>query len=71
MSLLGALPSRFRRERILIVGCGDVGMRALRQLAGRARLMATTSQADKRAVLRTAGCTPLLANLDQIGRAHV
>lgn len=67
MSLLGALPSRFRRERILIVGCGDVGMRALRQLAGRARLMATTSQADKRAVLRTAGCTPLLANLDHPG----
>ena len=25
--LLGALPARFRRERVLIVGCGDVGLR--------------------------------------------
>src|SRR4051812_42300871 len=24
---LGALPSRFRRERVLIIGCGDVGQR--------------------------------------------
>ncbi|KAB2892812.1 MAG: SDR family NAD(P)-dependent oxidoreductase, partial [Burkholderiaceae bacterium] len=29
---LGALPARFRRERVLIVGCGDVGLRAARQL---------------------------------------
>ena len=64
MGLLGALPSRFRRERILIVGCGDVGLRALRQLSGKSRVLATTSQPDKRALLRTAGCTPLVANLD-------
>ena len=33
---LGALPARFRRERLLIVGCGDVGMRVALQLcAGR------------------------------------
>ncbi|MFZ9254286.1 MAG: SDR family NAD(P)-dependent oxidoreductase, partial [Hylemonella sp.] len=24
---LGALPARFRRPRVLIVGCGDVGLR--------------------------------------------
>jgi hypothetical protein len=24
---LGALPARFRRQRLLIVGCGDVGLR--------------------------------------------
>lgn len=30
---LGALPARFRRERLLIVGCGDVGSRVARNLA--------------------------------------
>ena len=29
---LGALPSRFRRERLLIVGYGDVGQRMARNL---------------------------------------
>ena len=42
MSLLGALPARFRRERVLIIGCGDVGQRAARALGGgqRVRLLA-------------------------------
>ena len=31
----GALPARFRRERLLIVGCGDVGQRVARDLRGR------------------------------------
>ena len=31
---LGALPARFRRERVLIVGCGDVGIRVARGAAG-------------------------------------
>ncbi len=31
---LGALPARFRRERVLIVGCGDVGLRVAGALAG-------------------------------------
>ena len=42
-SPLGALPARFRRERVLIVGCGDVGLRVARALAGRVRLLALTS----------------------------
>ncbi|MCE1250330.1 MAG: SDR family NAD(P)-dependent oxidoreductase, partial [Comamonadaceae bacterium] len=29
---LGALPARFRRARVLIVGCGDVGLRAAQRL---------------------------------------
>ncbi|MCW8182739.1 SDR family NAD(P)-dependent oxidoreductase, partial [Verminephrobacter eiseniae] len=29
---LGALPARFRRQRLLIVGCGDIGQRVLRRL---------------------------------------
>lgn len=32
MAFLGALPARFRRERVLIVGCGDVGLRSAREL---------------------------------------
>ena len=66
---LGALPSRFRRERLLIVGCGDVGQRVLRNLAtgpgaGRVRVLALTSTAEQVAPLRAQGATPLLGNLD-------
>jgi nucleoside-diphosphate-sugar epimerase len=68
MSLLGALPARFRRERILIVGCGDVGQRAARVLGGgaraRARILALTSSPERCASLRAQGITPLLGNLD-------
>ena len=45
------MPARFRRERLLIVGCGDVGLRAARLLGGRVRLLALTSSADRVAVL--------------------
>ncbi|MFS2035878.1 NAD-dependent epimerase/dehydratase family protein [Polaromonas sp. CT11-55] len=63
-SPLGALPSRFRRERILIVGCGDVGLRAARQLPRNARLMALTSSAARVPELRSRGITPLRGTLD-------
>ncbi|MCZ8256524.1 MAG: SDR family oxidoreductase [Polaromonas sp.] len=61
---LGALPFRFRRERILIVGCGDVGLRVARQLPRNARLMALTSSAGRVPALRAEGLTPLQGNLD-------
>jgi nucleoside-diphosphate-sugar epimerase len=64
-SPLGALPARFRRERVLIVGCGDVGLRVARALNGRVRLLALTSSADRIEALRTRGITPLHGNLDQ------
>jgi nucleoside-diphosphate-sugar epimerase len=60
-----ALPARFRRARLLIVGCGDVGLRAARQLGGRLTVRALTSQPGRIAELRAAGLTPLLADLDQ------
>ena len=42
---LGALPARFRRERLLIVGCGDVGMRVARNYAqGAGGKMATAAK---------------------------
>jgi nucleoside-diphosphate-sugar epimerase len=59
------LPARFRRERVLIVGCGDVGIRVARGLQGRVRLLALTSTPDRMGDLRAAGITPLPGNLDQ------
>ena len=61
----GALPARFRRERVLLVGCGDVGLRVAREMAGRVRLLALTSSAERLPELRARGITPLLGNLDQ------
>jgi len=64
-SPLGALPARFRRERVLIVGCGDVGLRAARVLAtSRVRRLALTSSPERLPLLRAAGLTPILGQLD-------
>jgi nucleoside-diphosphate-sugar epimerase len=64
-SPLGALPSRFRRERLLIVGCGDVGLRVARDLRQRVRLLALTSSPGRIEALRAAGVTPLRGDLDR------
>jgi nucleoside-diphosphate-sugar epimerase len=64
-SPLGALPARFRRERVLVVGCGDVGLRVAKLLGKRVRLLALTSSPDRVAVLRQQGITPLQGNLDR------
>jgi nucleoside-diphosphate-sugar epimerase len=67
---LGALPARFRRERLLIVGCGDVGQRVVRQLqaggtaAPRLHVLALTSSPARVQGLRERGITPLVGNLD-------
>ncbi|MBI5925285.1 MAG: SDR family oxidoreductase [Aquabacterium sp.] len=57
--------TRFRQTRVLIVGCGDVGLRAAKQLLPRCRVLALTSQAGKVQALREAGIVPLVGNLDQ------
>lgn len=64
---LGALPSRFRRPRLLIVGCGDVGLRVARLLPQRVRVLALTSSPERAPLLRARGITPLPGNLDQAG----
>jgi len=64
-NFLGALPSRFRRPRLLIVGCGDVGQRVAAQLPPGVRLLALTSSPKRLASLRAQGITPLQGNLDQ------
>ncbi len=51
--------------RLLIIGCGDVGMRLLPLLRERFRIVAVTSQPGRVAELRAAGAVPIVANLDQ------
>ncbi len=53
-----------RRPSLLVVGCGDVGLRVLRLLRGRCRLLALTSTPARIAALRSAGAVPVLGNLD-------
>ena len=62
---LGALPARFRRQRVLIVGCGDVGLRVARRLAPRMQVLALTSDATRVDELRALGVRPLVGNLDE------
>ena len=56
-------PTRFKRPTLLIVGCGDVGLRVAKLLRGRWRLIALTSSPARCAALRTAGVVPLVGNL--------
>jgi nucleoside-diphosphate-sugar epimerase len=50
---------------VLIVGCGDVGLRVAAGLRARTRVLALTSAASRVAELRGLGITPLLGNLDR------
>lgn len=68
---------KIARPRVLIAGCGDIGMRILPllrgQLSGSAqlggsvnwRVLALTSQPERCAQLRAAGAVPLVADLDR------
>ncbi|WP_442762982.1 SDR family oxidoreductase [Malikia spinosa] len=49
MAFLGALPARFRRERVLIVGCGDVGLRSARELGARPKALLEPGAIDAEA----------------------
>jgi len=59
MSFIGSRPT------LLIVGCGDIGLRAVRLLRGRWRLLALTSNAARVPELRAAGVEPLVGDLDR------
>ena len=68
---LQALPARFRKPRLLIMGCGDVGQRVASILnaykstqAQPLRVLALTSSADRIPAFRAQGIVPLLGNLD-------
>jgi nucleoside-diphosphate-sugar epimerase len=60
-----SLVRRLRRPRLLIVGCGDIGLRVARLLRGRYTLLALTSSAGRCNELRALGIMPLRGNLDQ------
>ena len=55
----------FNKPRLLIVGCGDVGMRLLPLVRARFRVFAVTSQPGRCAELRAAGAIPIVADLDR------
>ncbi|WP_338720332.1 NAD-dependent epimerase/dehydratase family protein [Herbaspirillum sp. DW155] len=50
--------------RVLILGCGDVGLRLVPLLLPRYRVLAVTSNPERRAELRAAGAIPIVADLD-------
>ncbi|HEM7900952.1 TPA: SDR family NAD(P)-dependent oxidoreductase, partial [Burkholderia cenocepacia] len=57
-----------RRPRVLIVGCGDVGMRCVAQWRNARpdlRILALTSHPARRDELRAAGATPIVGDLDR------
>ena len=57
-------PPRLARPRLLLIGCGDVGMRLLPLLCPRFRVFAVTRDAQRSAQLRALGAIPVLADLD-------
>ncbi len=52
------------RKRLLIVGCGDVGSRLVKQLHLRYRIVALIRDRTQAPVLRALGAVPLVADLD-------
>jgi nucleoside-diphosphate-sugar epimerase len=55
----------FGKPRILIIGCGDIGLRVAKQLGQHYRVFALTSQPSRFQELRGLGITPILGNLDK------
>jgi len=53
-----------RESSLLIIGCGDVGLRVVRALGARLRVFALTSSPARCGALRAAGVTPVVGNLD-------
>jgi len=56
---------RLGTQRLLIVGCGDVGLRIVSRVHRRLRVFALTSSAERAPLLRAAGAVPIVANLDR------
>src|SRR5512145_2176102 len=52
------------RPRLLIVGCGDIGLRIVARVHRRFRIVALTSTPARRPELRAAGAVPIVGNLD-------
>lgn len=63
-SFLAPTPG-MRRPRLLIVGCGDVGLRVLKLIGRRWQVTALSSSPARHALLRAAGARVLDGNLDE------
>jgi nucleoside-diphosphate-sugar epimerase len=59
-----SLPSSLRRPRLLLVGCGDIGLRVLRLLQPRWRVFVLSSTPARVPALHAAGAVPLIGDLD-------
>lgn len=57
--------NKIGKTRLLMLGCGDIGMRMLPLLRSQFRVFAVTSNSARCAELRVAGATPIVANLDE------
>lgn len=55
----------FGKPRILIIGCGDIGLRIAKQLTKSYRVCALTSQKKRFGELRAVGAIPFLGDLDK------
>ncbi len=60
------LTTVLRKPRVLIVGCGDIGLRLAALLRPRLRVLALTSSPERVALLRQAGIVALRGDLDRI-----
>jgi nucleoside-diphosphate-sugar epimerase len=61
------ISSAFRRPRILIIGCGDIGQRVVAHLGkthAKPKIFALSSSPERFAALRQQGITPIEGNLD-------
>ena len=56
--------TRLGKPRLLIVGCGDVGLRIVARLNRRFRIFATAASQQRFQALRAAGAVPMLVDLD-------
>ncbi|MCB1999962.1 MAG: NAD-dependent epimerase/dehydratase family protein [Burkholderiaceae bacterium] len=65
MNPMGALPARFRRTRLLLVGCGDIGMRVVQQLQGRMQVSVLSASGARAGELRARGVHVLRGDLDR------
>jgi nucleoside-diphosphate-sugar epimerase len=55
----------FGKPSILIIGCGDIGLRVVKQLSRSHRVFALTSSPNRLQELREVGATPILGDLDK------
>ena len=54
------------KPRVLIIGCGDVGIRLLPILVKTHKVYVLTTQESKRSLLKSMGASTILGNLDDL-----